>query len=110
MRSRLLRSTVPLSLLVLVVVVIGALALARWAGTRPADPGVALQGLVPGHRPLLGRTSLGMPYAPHDPAAPPVGPEERDAIFAALLNARVEGRPGGAAALAAFSNISLKRS
>jgi hypothetical protein len=55
-------------------------AAAAWRAERegPPDPASEPAGLVPGHRPLLGRGSLASPHAPFDPAAPPVGPDERE--------------------------------
>jgi tetratricopeptide (TPR) repeat protein len=76
-----------------------------WHSERDGEaayPAAELARLVPGHRPLLGRGSLAMSHAPFDPAAPAVGPEEREGIYARLLAAKVAGVRGGEAALAAF--------
>jgi hypothetical protein len=50
--------------------------LACWVEDPTPDPAEELARLVPGHRPLLARTSLPLPPAPFDPAAPEahVGP------------------------------------
>lgn len=75
-----------------------------WKGLHLLGPTPAkeLARLVPGHRPLLARSSIATAYAPFDPAAPPVGPDEREAIYAKLLGAKAAGLSGARDAIAVF--------